>query len=197
MGLLTYDSLREVLRKQKDQKSLVEVSPDFYRKAAAYIGEIESVIQRLEGETEEFSSKRLALKREELENAKSTLKDICTIRGGLILSLAWEKTALSLPVSKEALTPEEESMFSSAKQLAENNWDLFLSFLEGNEPGETVKKEVSGQRLKVRVKAPLPAFVGTDLNTYGPYEGGEEVELPRRIAEMLERQGKAESGENR
>lgn len=195
MELLTYDSLREVLRKQKGQKSLVKIPTAFYCSAGQYVANIRASIAKLEGTTDAFSLKRLVQKRDELENAQSTLSDICVIRGGLVLSMAWENVALGVPVAQDNFTPEEDEMFKQAKKLANERWNAFQILFNGACDVETIKKEVLSPRLTVEIKTPLPAFVGTDLNTYGPYEGGEVVELPRQVGEMLIAQNKAVSGE--
>jgi len=195
MELLTYDSLRDVLRRQKGQTSLVQIPADFYCRAGQYIAEIRNVISKLEGKTDVFTLKRFVLKKGELENASSTLRDICIIRCNLILSMAWEEVTRNVPVSQVNFTPEEDKLFASAKQLSKEQWNSFEKLFSGQCNVETIKKEVPRDRLTVEIKTPLPAFVGTDLNTYGPYEGGEVVELPRKVAEMLRKQEKAVIGE--
>lgn len=48
----------------------------------------------------------------------------------------------------------------------------------------------SGYR-KVKITSPVPEFTGTDLETYGPFEEGEVVEVPVENAEILENRGNA------
>lgn len=191
MELLTYDYLRDVLRNQKEQKSLIKIPHDFYCRAGQYMADIKDVISKLDGKTDAFTLKRLVLKKDELENASSTLKDICILRCGLVLSMAWENVTRNVPVARENFTPEENELFKESLSLSQNQWDSFQKLFAGECRVETIKKEVLRDRTTVEIKTPLPAFLGTDLNTYGPYEGGEVVELPRRIAEMLQKQGKA------
>ncbi|HEX2556837.1 MAG TPA: hypothetical protein VHK86_00815, partial [Nitrososphaera sp.] len=46
--------------------------------------------------------------------------------------------------------------------------------------------------LQVRFIAPVPKFVGKDLRVFGPYEQGEQAELPDDIAQILIRKGRAQ-----
>ena len=56
--------------------------------------------------------------------------------------------------------------------------------------GEDVDDET--EYVKVRVKSSIPEFRGTDLEVYGPFDEGEEVELPRDNAEIFVNRGNAE-----
>jgi len=50
----------------------------------------------------------------------------------------------------------------------------------------------SGVSIKIKLKKSTPAFVGSDLKTYGPYQKDGMVELPLKEAEILVRRGFAE-----
>ncbi|MDY6766091.1 MAG: hypothetical protein SVW77_01880 [Candidatus Nanohaloarchaea archaeon] len=47
-------------------------------------------------------------------------------------------------------------------------------------------------RVTVQVQERVPEFMGTDLEPYGPFEEGDEVEVPAENADVLVQQGKAE-----
>jgi len=53
----------------------------------------------------------------------------------------------------------------------------------------------------VKILKKVPEFRGTDLDVHGPFEEGEEVEVPKDNAEILVNRGNAEylndGGENR
>ncbi|MCJ7479301.1 MAG: hypothetical protein MUP63_03950 [Candidatus Nanohaloarchaeota archaeon QJJ-7] len=55
---------------------------------------------------------------------------------------------------------------------------------EDNRPGDDL--------VSIESREDIPEFMGTDLQPYGPFEEGEEVEVPEENAEVLEDQGKAE-----
>ena len=63
------------------------------------------------------------------------------------------------------------------------------------EPQKDVFKEESenkGDFIRVRFLKPLPAFVGHDLKTIGPFEEGEEIDVPAGVAEILIKNDAAE-----
>ncbi|MFB1064875.1 hypothetical protein [Natrinema sp. H-ect4] len=49
---------------------------------------------------------------------------------------------------------------------------------------------------KVRITSSVPEFRGTDLEVYGPFEEGDEAEVPKDNAEILENRGNAEQVNN-
>jgi len=48
----------------------------------------------------------------------------------------------------------------------------------------------------VEIISDVPEFMGTDLESYGPFEEGEEVKIPEDNAEILVNRGNAEEIQN-
>ncbi len=46
--------------------------------------------------------------------------------------------------------------------------------------------------MEVMIVRPLPSFMGSDTKNYGPFDGGESIEIPRNTAIILIKQGIAE-----
>ncbi|MFB6115843.1 MAG: hypothetical protein ABEK04_06190, partial [Candidatus Nanohalobium sp.] len=44
----------------------------------------------------------------------------------------------------------------------------------------------------VEINSDVPEFMGTDLEAYGPFEEGDQAEVPEDNAEILENRGNAE-----
>ncbi|MDY6761937.1 MAG: hypothetical protein SVY41_02725, partial [Candidatus Nanohaloarchaea archaeon] len=66
---------------------------------------------------------------------------------------------------------------------------------EGEPAGEPDDHETDDEddgRVTVEVQERVPEFMGTDLEAYGPFEEGDEVEVPEENADVLVQQGKAE-----
>ena len=53
------------------------------------------------------------------------------------------------------------------------------------------EKQEEPEKYDVEVLEDVQAFMGTDLNLYGPYSSGEKVELPEKYAKLLVDKGKA------
>lgn len=61
---------------------------------------------------------------------------------------------------------------------------------DNDEPDSTFNPDEG--KVSVNIEEPIPAFMGVDLNEYGPYEAGEVAELPPENAKVLEKRGAAE-----
>lgn len=59
------------------------------------------------------------------------------------------------------------------------------------EQEDEIDEEKEGYIL-VKITSDVPEFMGTDLNTYGPFDEGEEVQIPEDNAEILVNRGNAE-----
>ena len=58
------------------------------------------------------------------------------------------------------------------------------------------QKEVEEGYKMVEIISDVPEFMGTDLESYGPFEEGEEVKIPEDNAEILVNRGNAEEIQN-
>ena len=50
---------------------------------------------------------------------------------------------------------------------------------------EPEKKKLGEEKQKLSIIKEVPAFVGPDMKEYGPFSGGQSVELPWKTAELL------------
>ncbi len=56
----------------------------------------------------------------------------------------------------------------------------------------TSKEILESQMHKIRIKSAVPKFLGVNLEVYGPFNSGDEINLPLKNAEVLINQGIAE-----
>jgi hypothetical protein len=63
--------------------------------------------------------------------------------------------------------------------------------LKRNSENEGSSSEESDTR-KVRFKCNIPEFVGSDLNTYGPFSENDTANLPQEVVSFLERNNQIE-----
>jgi DNA replication initiation complex subunit (GINS family) len=57
--------------------------------------------------------------------------------------------------------------------------------------GEDLPDPEDGYKI-VKINSDVPEFMGTDLEAYGPFEEGDQAEVPEDNAEILENRGNAE-----
>ena len=108
-----------------------------------------------------------------------------------------------LPVNAQAMTPEEQKLHSSLRQ-------LLTSYRQGSDipepqrlseprprPTPIIKEPVPKPKIEekdtelvlVRFLQPLPAIMGIDMKAYGPFQPEELATIPRQNAENLINRG--------
>lgn len=113
----------------------------------------------------------------ERESAMVQLQEILDLRDKKILSLAF--FFVRSGVKPDQLTPEEQKLF-----------DQLVAAVRSYH--QERKERMEGPEQKTRVIAFLqdvPAFVGLDLRTYGPFRSGDIATLPEPEAALLAGKG--------
>lgn len=175
-----YDNLYEAWRKEKENAEIQKLSKRFYAELAIYMKKIREESRMLDEKTT-----RARLMRRELGNARRLVRELVKLR----YEKALRNAASAASVPKEVLTEEEEELQGSILPLAES----YQTFLEGLLRGRVsqVGKEEKPKRLLVRVLKEIPAIVGSDMKTYGPFKPEDIATLPTENAKILIRQAVA------
>lgn len=84
--------------------------------------------------------------------------------------------------------PEEESEAEQPKAVATE--DTCLSPVSLPKALKTTSDTTDGS-CRISVKSRLPEFMGPDMNKYGPFNPGDNAEIPKEIAAMLVQSGNA------
>ncbi|MBI4021634.1 MAG: DNA replication complex GINS family protein [Candidatus Aenigmarchaeota archaeon] len=105
--------------------------------------------------------------------AKRLLLDLLEVRERKLLTAA--VFAVRSGVEPDVL-PEEKAFLSALREAVQTFGDKKKFLLAGGQ---------------VEVLQPVPAFLGTDLKTYGPLEPGQVVALPPQVASLLVEKGAA------
>lgn len=185
---ITFSSLREIQRKERDFTPLSSLPQGFYLKVAMYFSLSNRTIEGLleKKRENEFAAKILRQKETEVENARGVVKDIFSRRLRKILVLAHEAVFTRAIADTKAMTAEELEIFESlSKRLSDFDEKVYIRILES-----AVSKVREGF-VRVEFLDECPAFVGSDLKNYGPYSIGERSEIPGKNAEILVSSGKA------
>lgn len=203
--LMTYSKLRKIQKEEQRKDELVDLNDKFLLSLSNY----------LETKKKHSEDKR------EFKNAKRVFEKIISIREDKITEKAKISAKTNTPTNIDLL-PEEEKLFRKLKEefsrhkelldqkinvetgdneIKQNNNQKELEDEEqdkdntdNSESEEEVKEdqEIEEGYVAVRIKEEVPEFMGTDLETYGPLEEGETVEIPEDNAEILINRGKAE-----
>jgi Uncharacterized protein conserved in archaea len=202
-----YDQLFAAWKREIDDPTLGGLEPDFYSKITEYLAHIREDKGALDKK-----SVKVALLEHEARNVERMLKELLDMRYRKILKAI--KRLHKAPI--ELLTSEEAKMAQNAVAF-ENNYEQFTKNLLGGEQKpitvtiteppavpisellqpQTPKPEIKPQthvthkRLTLRFVKSIPAIMGADMKSYGPFVAEDVASLPELNARILIKQGLA------
>ncbi len=187
-----YDELYAAWRFELENATLGGLPSDFYARAADYL-------RRINEETEVLDKKNVKSKllERELERVQCMLHELIWARYKKLVSLVSESKKLPSGL----LADEEESLCTGFLSFAESYQKFSDKLLRGqistpvsNKVPKKVEKKVS-KRVVLRFLKAVPAVIGADMKTYGPFMVEDVAAVPVENAEILVKQGLAEKVE--
>ena len=175
-----YDELYEAWKTEKENAEIQRLPKNFYAKIADYVKKIREESRMLDKKT----TKAKLLNRE-LENVKNMVEKLVRLRYDKALKKALDRET----VPREALTKEEEKLYGEVLPLAEAHQVFLKDILQGRLP--RIEKEEKQKKILLRFVQEIPAIVGSDMKTYGPFEPEDIATLPSENARILIKQGVA------
>jgi len=129
------------------------------------------------------------LVKRESENAKRLIQELVWLRHRKIL----ETSTSGKTLPREALTTEEEIIRKEAGSLSEFYQTLLEDVMRGHlVPSKFERLETKkSQKTVVRFLRDIPAIIGADMKTYGPFKREDVAALPMENANILIKQGVA------
>jgi len=204
---ITYETLYDILRREKNRTELQELDAFFYEKLVKYIKEKQEILSSQEKKDSIFTTIEVQKTRKQIENIQKIVKELYEKRESKILQLAiMNSRSKNHTNDKDFMLDSEKGVYDAITQcLNEYREDILHNIVQGKahtkntytpekiEPKDLKKdEEPTNTTLEVKFKQKLPKFVGTDLNHYGPYEVGDIASLPMDIAELLVSKNQAE-----
>ena len=182
---LSFEKLFETLMREKNREELTPIHPEFYNKARKYVDE----------QSKGFASESFA----HIQSLHSMLKEIFSRREKKILTLAAIKARTNAVVfDVSVMSPEEKEMFNNVVLilLGTRSKVFYEGNAQNNSSKEAVKKDKvednSGPRkIKMIALKDIDAFVGEELETYGPYKKDDSLMVPESMARILLKRGDA------
>lgn len=175
-----YEELYKTWKREKETSSLQPLPEDFYEKVANYIKRIREERRMLDNKTTKGKLIKI-----EFENVKKMIEEILRIRLEKILDTL--KSGEEIP--KNYLAREERRIGEKTLPIAEYFQELTKNLFQGKLPEASRGKERS--KIVIRFLRDVPAIVGVDLKTYGPFKKEDVASLPIENARVLVRQGLA------
>lgn len=153
---------------------------DFYIRLTQYMRKIRAESRMLDEKT---TKARLLV--HESKNVQKMVKELVLLRHDKTVEMA----SAGETISTEGLTQEEEKLVKEIVPSFESFQALFKDILGGRfpqvDPGEKPKKRV------LRFVKEIPAIIGADMKTYGPFKPEDIASLPQENAKILVKQGAA------
>jgi DNA replication factor GINS len=179
-----YNELYDAWKRELESLDLGRLPPDFYSKIADYLRRIKEENRMLDKKTVKAS-----LLKSEMQNVKHMLRELIRARYRKLIRMMARGEKVSLNV----LTVEEEKIYTGASLLAEAYQSFAENLLRGNVSKMSV--EQGHKRVVLRFLRDVPAIIGADTKTYGPFKVEDVASLPVENAKILVKHGLAEKVE--
>jgi DNA replication factor GINS len=179
-----YEKLYEAWRKERETVEIQALPKDFYARLADYMKKMREESRMIDKKT-----LRARLMEREFKNAKKLVKKLVRLR----CDKSIEEARAGKLMPKDRLAEEEERFYAGISPFAESYQALLKDVSRGRSPG--VKPKKKAKRMLVRFLQEIPAIVGSDMKTYGPFKPEDIATLPVENAKALIKQGVAEEVE--
>lgn len=202
--VITYETLFELLNRERERPDLQKLEPAFFSDVISYIKDKKKIIEAKSDSP--FAQEERKKTEKQLENIYKILKELYERREKKIISLALDKSRTkSSLIDTTALLKEEKVLFDALTGLLDTYRDAilytalnekmpFMQPIENKKPNEGFKTafELKNPTKLVRFMHHIPKFVGPELEEYGPFEEEDIANLPAEIADVLMNKGKVE-----
>ncbi len=192
---LTFETLFEILRIEKSKGDLQELPLNFIDDLRMYLTEKLSIAT-----SEQLNPSEKQLAERQFKQALRIVEELLVVRQRKLLELARIKALSAIPelTMPYLLEGEQELLKSVVEQLRASKKKLYAKIFPDLEKAPSVKtakqvkkRQQTGGLKRIIFLTAVPRFVGTELETYGPFFKGQQAELPEKIAEVLIRRGRA------
>ncbi len=207
---ITYETLFEILKREKDMADLQKLDANFFENFVEYLNEKKKMMEK---EDALFSYDEKKKVERQIDNAKRMAKEIYERREKKILNIALIKSRTkSNIIDTSALLENEKRLLDDAEKVLNHfRESIIRNVMEGRGPDlkdffkgpievegsadisnpkteETREKDTK----LVRFLASVPKFVGKELEEYGPFAEEDIANLPSEIANLLIGKGRVE-----
>ncbi len=175
-----YEELYESWQKEKENLEIQKLSKDFCARLSEYLKKLREERRMLDQKTT-----KAKLMNREFENVKTMVQEMFQLR----YEKAIKTTLARKTVSTEFLTEEEERLHQEILPIAESYQSLLQDILRGRL--SHIEKKEKPEKMALRFTKKIPAVIGSDMKSYGPFMPEDIATLPTENARILISQGAA------
>jgi DNA replication factor GINS len=179
---MEYKDLYDAWKSEKEKSELQPLPKEFYGELSRYLKKLREERRMLDE-----GSIRAKLMNREAENVSRMSRNLINFRYRKILGNVLKGGLLA----KDVLTPEEEHMYDRLMSVTEASSRLLKDVLAGRRPHVEEKPVKRPKKIVVRFLQGIPAIVGANMKTYGPFKAEDIASLPVENARILIRKGVA------
>lgn len=202
--VITYETLYDILRREKSRPELQELPNNFSEDLINYIKKKREILESQESKKSIFTSIEVQKTRKQIENIQKIIKELYERRESKIIQLALIASRTSINTEeKRVMLPEEQELYEEITQkLTFFRENVLYELTIGNLPkielnhykpkDLKIAEKPNKSTKSLKLLCDIPRFVGTDLETYGPFKDQDVTEVPHEIAELLIKQKRAE-----
>ena len=206
---ITYETLFEILKREKDRTELQKLEPSFFNDTVSYLNEKRKLLEK---DDALFSYDEKKKVEKQIDNAKRIIREIYDRREKKVLNVALVKSRTkSNVIDTSSFLDSEKKFFNDSVKVLDNFrnsiLDKVMSGKQASEPKEDniylaedheapkpafdIAKDERTTKM-IRFTHSVPKFVGKELEEYGPFEEEDMASLPPEIADLLIGKGRAE-----
>jgi len=177
-----YDELYEAWKKEKENTEVQPLPKDFFDRLAQYAKKL-----REEGRMLDEKATRARLLLCESKNVKKLCGELIQLRYEKVL----RKVMAGETVVKEGLTDDEEKLFREMVTSTESYQNFLKGVLSGRSLSVEIEVKEKAKKRLLRFLQEIPAIIGADMKTYGPFKPEDVASMPAENARILVKQGLA------
>lgn len=179
-----YNELFDAWRFEVENDELGRLSPDFYERVAAYVRKIKEDSRLLDKK-----GLKARLIEREMTQVQRMLDELVKVRFRKLVSLLAE----SQKMPSDVLVAEETGLCQGFISLVEAYHSFARKLLQGQVSEVAVaRSHKPNKRITLRFMKNIPAVIGADMKTYGPFLAEDVGSLPVENAKILVKRGLAE-----
>ena len=194
--VITYETLYELLRREKSRQEIQKLDKDFFNDIIKYIKDKRDILESQKTKNNTFVSKEIDRTTNQLESIYRILKELYEKREGKIINMALLNSRSKTVFDASLLLPEEIKFYENMRNTLNLYREGILdNLIQGEIPSlkepKTIKTNFQ-DRVLVRFINSVPKFVGSNGFSYGPFEEEDIANLPEDIAGLIIEKGRAE-----
>ncbi len=180
---IDYDEIRRIHRLEKNAPQLVDVDEDFFESVTGFFrAEKKRLMQNPDAWTEAQSR--------EFTNLRKMIAEIVSMREKKLLNKALEISRTGDGAPLRLAEPEKRALSELVATLSAY---ARLGTALSDSPALGAQSKGDYNSVAVRIIKDVPAFVGADQASYGPFSRNAVIDLPRTVADVLFKRKLAET----